>query len=114
MTQSPHQLLYNLYNIIALTEIKGYAMLQFAYMILRINKKGDFTVESESAKKRFEDQATAKMKSMLLVLPSMPTQYLRCDPLEHRAGETYLGVTKLLQVSRMIIMTIQERKMRVI
>jgi len=97
MTQSPHQLLYNLYNIIALTEIKGYAMLQFAYMILRINKKGDFTVESESAKKRFEDQATAKMKSMLLVLPSMPTQYLRCDPLEHRAGETYLEVTKLLQ-----------------
>lgn len=39
MTQSPHQLLYNLYNIIALTEIKGYAMLQFAYMMLKIYDK---------------------------------------------------------------------------
>ncbi len=28
MGQSPHQLIYNLYNIIALTEIKGYAMMQ--------------------------------------------------------------------------------------
>lgn len=28
MGQSPHQLIYNLYNIIALTEIKGYAMIQ--------------------------------------------------------------------------------------
>ena len=36
MNQSPHQLVYNLYNIIALTEIKGYAMLQFSYMMLRI------------------------------------------------------------------------------
>lgn len=28
MGQSPHQLIYNLYNVIALTEIKGYAMIQ--------------------------------------------------------------------------------------
>ena len=39
MNQSPHQLVYNLYNIIALTEIKGYAMLQFSYMMLRIYEK---------------------------------------------------------------------------
>ena len=37
--QSPHQLMYNLYNIIALTEIKGYAMLQFSYMMLKIYGK---------------------------------------------------------------------------
>ena len=39
MSQSPYQLVYNLYNIIAITELKGYAMLQFSYMILRINNK---------------------------------------------------------------------------
>ena len=39
MTQSPNQLQYNLYNIIALTEIKGYAMLQFSYMMLKIYDK---------------------------------------------------------------------------
>jgi len=97
MTQSPHQLLYNLYNIIALTEIKGYAMLQFSYMMLKIYGKGDFTVESEAAKKNFEDQAVEKMKSMLSVLPNMSTQYLKCDPIKHKQGETYLEVTKLLQ-----------------
>ena len=44
MTQSPHQLVYNLYNIIALTEIKGYAMLQFSYMMLKIYDKVSFNL----------------------------------------------------------------------
>lgn len=61
--------------------------------------QGDFTVESEAAKKNFEDQAVEKMKSMLSVLPNMSTQYLKCDPIKHKQGETYLEVTKLLQVN---------------
>jgi hypothetical protein len=39
MNQSSQQLMYNLYNIIALTEVKGYAMVQFSYMMLRIYNK---------------------------------------------------------------------------
>jgi len=97
MTQSPHQLLYNLYNIIALTEIKGYAMLQFSYMMLKIYNKGNFTAEADAARDNFEKQAVEKMKSMLMVLPNMPTEFNRCDPLEHKAGLTYLEITKLLQ-----------------
>lgn len=38
--QSPQQLLYNLYNAVALTEIKGYTMIQFSYMILRLYNEG--------------------------------------------------------------------------
>ena len=38
MTQSPAQLMYNLYNLVALTDIKGFAIIQFSYMILKINK----------------------------------------------------------------------------
>jgi len=97
MTQSPHQLLYNLYNIIALTEIKGYAMLQFSYMMLKIYNKGNFTAEADAARDNFEKQAVEKMKSMLMVLPTMPTEYLKCDPTEHKAGITYLEITRLLQ-----------------
>merc|ERR1719433_748106 len=70
MTQSPNQLLYNLYNIIALTEIKGYAMLQFSYMMLKIYNKGNFTAEADAARDNFEKQAVEKMKSMLMVLPN--------------------------------------------
>ena len=50
------------------------------------------------AKDKFEEQAGEKMESMLLVLPEMETDYLRCDPMQHKAGDTYLEVTKLLQV----------------
>ena len=38
--QSPQQLLYNLYNAVALTEIKGYTMIQFSYMLLRLYNEG--------------------------------------------------------------------------
>ena len=51
------------------------------------------------AKDKFEEQAGEKMESMLLVLPEMETDYIRCDPTQHKAGDTYLEVTKLLQVS---------------
>jgi len=97
MTQSPHQLMYNLYNIIALTEIKGYAMLQFSYMMLKISGKGNFTVEAEAAKNQFELQATEKMNSIKMVLPTMSRQYHKCDPAVHKEGETFHQVTKLLQ-----------------
>ena len=37
MGQSPHQLIYNLYNVIALTEIKGYAMMQVCFITPKTN-----------------------------------------------------------------------------
>lgn len=40
LEMSPHQLIYDMYNTIALTEIKGYAMMQFSWMLLRIYGKG--------------------------------------------------------------------------
>jgi len=97
MSQSPHQLMFNLYNIIALTEIKGYAMLQFSYMMLKIYGKGNFTVEEQRAREKFEVQAKEKMESIKLVLPSMSREYLKCDPDHQMEGETFLQVTRLLQ-----------------
>lgn len=38
--QSNQQVMYNLYNTIALTELKGYSMIQFSYMLLRLYGKG--------------------------------------------------------------------------
>lgn len=39
--QSPQQLLYNLYNKIALTEIKGYTMMQFSWTLLKLYNIGE-------------------------------------------------------------------------
>ncbi len=77
MGQSPHQLLYNLYNVVALTEIKGYAMMQFSYMMLRLYGRGNFTLESELARRSFEGQATDKLVAVKGVLPEMSTEYWR-------------------------------------
>ena len=98
MTQSPHQLLYNLYNIVGLTEIKGHTMLQFSLMMLHIYDNDNFTAEAEAAKDKFVVEAKAKMRSLMSVLPNMSTEYHRCEPDRQVAGETYLEVTKLLQV----------------
>lgn len=38
--QSAQQLLYTLYTDIALTELKGYTMMEFSWMILRLNGEG--------------------------------------------------------------------------
>lgn len=40
LEQSPQQLIYNLYNLVALAELKGYAMMQFSWMILKQYEKG--------------------------------------------------------------------------
>ena len=98
MTQSPQQLLYNLYNIVGLTEIKGHTMLQFSFMMLSIYDNDNFTAEAEAAKDKFVVEAKAKMRSLMSVLPNMSTEYHRCEPDRQVAGETYLEVTKLLQV----------------
>ena len=98
LTQSPSQLLYNLYNIVGLTEIKGHAMLQFSYVMLNLYDKGNFTVEGEQAKNKFVSEAREKTESMMEVLPQMSMDYLKCEPDEYVAGENYLEVTKLLQV----------------
>jgi len=97
MTQSPFQLMYNLYNIVALTELKGYAMLQFAYMTLRINNEGNFTAEAAVAKENFVSESNEKLASILQVLPAMSRTYMKCDPSQHKESETYLKVKGFLQ-----------------
>jgi len=97
LSVSDHLLIYNLYNIIALTEIKGYTMLQFSYMILKINNKGNFATEAEATKKNFADEAKEKLVSVKQVLPSLSRVFRRCDPESHVEEETFLQVKGFLQ-----------------
>lgn len=39
--RSPQQVLYQLYNAITMTELKGYAMMQFSYMLLKTYGRGN-------------------------------------------------------------------------
>jgi len=96
-----HQLLYNLYNVIALTEIKGYAMIQFSYMMLKLYNRGNFTLESDLARKSFESQATDKLMVVKVILPNMSRDFLRSDPIRHVEGKTFVRMTNLLQVCQL-------------
>jgi hypothetical protein len=96
--QSPHQLVYNLYTAIALAEVKGYAMMQFSYMMLRLYGRGNFTLESDLARRTFETQAGEKLLAAKAVLEGLSRDYYRCDPPKHVEGKTYVQMTQLLQV----------------
>ena len=87
-----------MYNIIALTEIKGYAMIQFSYMMLKLYNRGNFTLESDLARKSFEHQATEKLLAVKGILPNMARDYWRCDAKRQVEGQTYIRMTQLLQV----------------
>ncbi|CAG9863089.1 unnamed protein product [Phyllotreta striolata] len=95
--QSPQQVLYNLYNAIALTELKGYSMIQFSYMLLRLYNKGNFTTESELMRKRFQERTDSAMTIVRKSLEDSSRQYWNCDPKRHIKGETYEEITQLLQ-----------------
>ena len=43
LEQSPQQMAYGLYGILALALAKGYSMVQFSYMLLRLYEVGEFT-----------------------------------------------------------------------
>lgn len=102
-----------------MTELKGYVMMQFSYMILKtygkgkskdINERmivtvtyffsfisGNYTQESLLLTKNFERRADRSQELMRKAM-EISDQYLwRCDPNDHVEGKTYLQVTRLLQ-----------------
>ncbi|XP_047503173.1 uncharacterized protein LOC125048534 isoform X1 [Pieris napi] len=94
---SPHQLIYDMYNTIALTEIKGYAMMQFSWMLLRIYGKGNFTQEASLTRQRYTERTARTATAAKAALAMAQRDLYRCDPPQHVKGETYEEVTRLLQ-----------------
>ncbi|CAK1579900.1 unnamed protein product [Parnassius mnemosyne] len=94
---SPHQLIYDMYNTISLTEIKGYAMMQFSWMLLRIYGKGNFTQEASLTRQRYGERSARTASAAKAALAMARRDLYRCDPPIHKEGETYAEVTRLLQ-----------------
>ncbi|CAH2255101.1 jg7232 [Pararge aegeria aegeria] len=85
---SPHQLIYDMYNTISLTEIKGYAMMQFSWMLLRIYGKGNFTQEASLTRQRYGERTSRTAAAARAALAIARRDLYRCDPPEHKIGET--------------------------
>jgi len=95
--QSPHQIIYNLYNSLQMTQLKGYTMLQFSWMLLRLYKKGNFTVESRLMRERYLERMAEQAISLKEALKEADSSYWKCDPKHQVEGETYLQLTRLIQ-----------------
>ncbi|XP_012545193.1 uncharacterized protein LOC101735738 isoform X1 [Bombyx mori] len=97
LQMSPHQLIYDIYNTIALAEIKGYAIMQFSWMLLKLYGKGNFSQEASLTRERYGQRTTQAANVVRGVLSSASRDLYRCDPIQHEEGKTYDQVTRLLQ-----------------
>nr|CAD7587095.1 unnamed protein product [Timema genevievae] len=95
--QSPQQLLFNLYTSVALTELKGYAMMQFSWMLLKLYKKGNFTVEAQMMRDQYQERTIQKIAAVKSAMIGASRELWRCDPKHHVEGETFVELTQLLQ-----------------
>ncbi|CAG9773540.1 unnamed protein product [Ceutorhynchus assimilis] len=96
--QSPQQVFYNLYNVLALNGLKSYIMLQFAYLAQKISDKGGNSTDlSEIARVQFEKRVNETMSVFRGAMEIAPMHYWKCDPKEQIKGKTYEEFTRLLQ-----------------
>ncbi|KAI4457294.1 hypothetical protein MML48_8g00010322 [Holotrichia oblita] len=86
--ESPNQLLFNLFNKIALTQIKGYVLVQLSYAILEIHRKANGKIRIILNQLSQETIQTAA---------KLPRHYWKPDPEEYIRGENYLEISRLLQ-----------------
>uniref|UniRef100_A0A182SFA4 Uncharacterized protein n=1 Tax=Anopheles maculatus TaxID=74869 RepID=A0A182SFA4_9DIPT len=96
---SPQQMLYMLYESIAMTELKGYIMMQFSYALLKVQGKGNFTEESQARRNELQTRMSRAQQLMQSVMRQTSGEYWRCDPERgtHRENTTYVQFTRLLQ-----------------
>ncbi|XP_046596572.1 uncharacterized protein LOC107224674 isoform X1 [Neodiprion lecontei] len=94
--QSPQQLLYNLYNSIAVTEIKGYTMMQFSWLLLKLYKNGNFTEEIRLTKSRYEARMAETSQAIQTAMAFASPDLWKCDP-QHRGPETSTELNWFLQ-----------------
>ncbi|KAL6436597.1 hypothetical protein ACFW04_004812 [Cataglyphis niger] len=96
--QSPQQLLYNLYNTVALTEIKGYTMIQFSYMLLGLYNEGNnFNEEIQALKHQYAIRTSETLRAVKTAMAFAPRDLWRCDPSVHKLDETYTELKQLFQ-----------------
>lgn len=95
--ESPQRVLINLYQTISLTELKGYMMVQFSYMLLKLYNKGNFTQESELMKQRYLERTRDSASAIIDAIKDTSRELWKCDPKKFIKGENYLEITELLQ-----------------
>lgn len=103
LQQSPHQLILNLYNLIALSEIKGYMMVQFSYVMFKVYGRDSLSMESDLAKRKYNTNTAYKISFAKEILQKVSSDFWLCDAKRPLEGQTYIRMTQLLQVRPTIL-----------
>ncbi|XP_043254591.1 uncharacterized protein LOC122398605 isoform X1 [Colletes gigas] len=96
--QSLQQLLYNLYSTITLTEIKGYSMIHFSYMLLRLYNPGsNFSEEIDLVTQQYTTRTLETVRAVKTAMAFAPRDLWKCDAGVQKLDKTYTQMTKLFQ-----------------
>lgn len=97
-SQSLQQLLYNLYTTITLSEIRGYSMVQFSYILLRLYNPGsNFTHEMQMVRQQYETRTSETIRAVKTAMAFAPKDIWRCDSNVPKLDETYTQLNQLFQ-----------------
>ncbi|KAH8388539.1 hypothetical protein KR093_009160, partial [Drosophila rubida] len=94
---SPQQLLYSLYTEIAIIELKGYILMEFALKKMRVSGLGNFTDEADLFRQSHTRRNQHALNVLRIQMQQADRSLWRCDPPTHIAKVTYDEVTRLLQ-----------------
>ncbi|CAB3388592.1 Hypothetical predicted protein [Cloeon dipterum] len=94
---SPQQVLHNIYTLVALAELKGYAMMQYSLTLQRYFTNESFHAEEELLRETTEQRSTEKVAATIAAMKTAGRQVWRCDPEKHVENETFVQLTELLQ-----------------
>ncbi|KAH8252483.1 hypothetical protein KR032_000210, partial [Drosophila birchii] len=98
--KTAQQFAYQLFSMAAFTELKGYAMMEYSWMVLRHFKQGNFTQELQLMREHHQRRLAEAQRVLRQVMSKSGRLYWRCDPSgqeKHVEEKTYSRVTRLLQ-----------------
>lgn len=94
---SPRTVLLHLYNNIAITQLKGYMMIQYSYLILKLLNNENTRAKAMQAENEYKTNALRNQAAMLDAAKLSSNEYWRCDPNKYIKDENYIEITELLQ-----------------
>ncbi|KAK9501687.1 hypothetical protein O3M35_012367 [Rhynocoris fuscipes] len=97
LSQSTNQLIFNMYTLLQMVQLKAYTMIQFSWMLLRVYNKGNFSMETNLMKQSYLERMATQAVALKNALKSAKNDLWKCDPKIHSEGETYTEITRFLQ-----------------
>ncbi|XP_017785572.1 PREDICTED: uncharacterized protein LOC108568796 [Nicrophorus vespilloides] len=94
--RSAQRQLLNLFEAIALIELKGYTTVQFSYMLLKMYNIGNFTKESEIIMSRMQNRSAETLEQLMMYAPNSSREFWKCDPVTFHKDD-YIEITELIQ-----------------